>query len=141
MLLGLTGVALPLACQNVGLRVGEATNTTLLFNGATPILAGLLAAVVLGERLTGPPLLGPVASALGVACVVLAGASGVGVAARGDGLFLLGSASRAVYVVAARQCPTPTPRASTRASTVGGRGVRRRSDGSSRDFAGQWMSG
>ena len=79
---------MPLVCQNAGLRFGGAANATLLFGGATPILASLLGVIVLGERLSAWSLIGLIASAVGVASVVLIGAGGVGITPQSDGLFL-----------------------------------------------------
>jgi drug/metabolite transporter (DMT)-like permease len=58
---------------------------------------------VLGERQSAGSLIGLIASAVGVASVVLAGVGGVGVTPQSDGLFLLGAASCAVYVIGARR--------------------------------------
>ena len=48
-LLGLTGVAIFCASQNLGLGTASA-GTSALLNGAIPVLTGLLAVVCLGER-------------------------------------------------------------------------------------------
>ena len=51
-LLGLTGVALFCATQNLGLYYATA-GTTALLNGAIPVLTLVLAALFLGEQVTG----------------------------------------------------------------------------------------
>ena len=106
--MGATGVAFLFVFHNLGLRHTTAANGTLVMNGGYPVLAGVLGAVVLGERWRGRLLVGTVASAVGVAATVLVGgdaASIVGGDASmlGDGLILASAASAAVYAVAGRR--------------------------------------
>ena len=70
VLMGATGVALLFVFHNLGLRHTSAGNGTLVMNGGYPVLAGGLAAVVLGERLGAA---GTVGAVLVGAAVVLAG--------------------------------------------------------------------
>lgn len=71
-LLGLTGVALFCACQNLGLLLADASTTALL-NGATPVLTIGFAAPILHERLSVPRLTALLVCALGVSLIVLLG--------------------------------------------------------------------
>lgn len=102
-LLGLTGVALFCASQNVGLHFADATTASLL-NGAIPVLTALLAVPVLGERLGGRRLAGLLVSLTGVATVVLLGTGAApGTAVVGNLLPLVSAASFAAYVVLGRR--------------------------------------
>lgn len=74
-LLGLTGVALFCACQNLGLLLADASTTALL-NGAIPVLTVGLAAPILHERLNAPRLAALLVCALGVSLIVLLGPGG-----------------------------------------------------------------
>lgn len=102
-LLGLTGVAVFCAGQNLGLRWASAT-TTALVNGAIPVLTAILAAVFLGERLGGRRLAGLLVSLAGIALLVLTGTATVtGIAALGNLLPLISAMSFAAYAVLGRQ--------------------------------------
>lgn len=102
-LLGLTGVALFCAGQNLGLRHADATTTALL-GGAIPVLTALLAVPVLGERLGGRRLTGLLASLAGVAVVVgLGRGAAPGAAALGNLLPLASAAAFAAYAVLGRR--------------------------------------
>jgi drug/metabolite transporter (DMT)-like permease len=102
-LLGLTGMALFFICQNLGLRLTGATDATLINNGAFPVLTGLLAAAMLGERLGGRLLGGLSVSVAGVVAVSLADHD-IGFSVLGDGLILASVACGALYVVLGRRC-------------------------------------
>jgi drug/metabolite transporter (DMT)-like permease len=101
--LGLTGVAVFCASQNLGLRSASAT-TTALINGAIPVLTAILATVLLGERLSGWRLTGLLVSLSGIAILVLHGSvESLGVATLGNVLPLVSAASFAIYAVLGRQ--------------------------------------
>ncbi len=103
VVLGLTGVALFCACQNLGLLLADASTTALL-NGAIPVLTVGLAAPILHERLSPPRLAALIVCALGVGLIVLRGPGatpGTGIAAS---LLPMASAiSFAVYTVLGRR--------------------------------------
>ena len=102
-LLGLTGVALFCACQNLGLRFADAATAALL-GGAIPVLTALLAVPILGERLRGRRLAGLLVSLTGVAVVVLlAPGASLGASALGNLLPLASAASFAAYAVLGRR--------------------------------------
>ena len=102
--LGLTGFAAFILLRNVGLRLAPAGDASLIEGGATPALAMLLAAALLGERATGRYMVGMVASLVGVVVTVLPGREGsVGSALAGDGLLLTGTLSFAAYTVLGRR--------------------------------------
>ena len=105
-LLGLTGVALFFLCYNLGLRATTATNATLILDGGEPFLTALLAAALLGERLTGRRLGGIATALAGIATIVLLGQGAtldLGLRALGD-LLMLGSAlAWAAYTVLGRR--------------------------------------
>lgn len=102
-LLGLTGVALFCATQNLGLRYASA-GTTALLNGAIPVLTLLLAALFLGERLAGWRLAGLLVSFTGIVLLVVTGSGGAGGAtAIGNMLPLLSAVSFAGYAVLGRR--------------------------------------
>ena len=102
-LLGLTGVALFCACQNLGLRFADAATAALL-GGAIPVLTALLAVPILGERLRGRRLVGLLVSLTGVAVVVLLAPGGsLGASALGNLLPLASAASFAAYAVLGRR--------------------------------------
>ncbi|HEY7036248.1 MAG TPA: DMT family transporter [Thermomicrobiales bacterium] len=71
-LLGLTGVAVFCAGQNLGLRSASA-GTTALLNGAIPVLTALMAAVFLGERPGGRRLAALLISLAGIVVLVVDG--------------------------------------------------------------------
>ncbi len=103
VLLGLTGVALFCACQNLGLRYASAGDIALI-NGAIPVLTGLLAVPLLGERLGGPRLAGLLASLAGVAAIVLVGNGATPSAAvLGTALPLASAVSFAAFAVLGRR--------------------------------------
>jgi drug/metabolite transporter (DMT)-like permease len=107
MVMGASGVALLFVFHNLGLRLTSAGNGTLVMNGGYPVLAGVLAAAVLGERWGGRLLVGTLASAAGVAATVLGGGGAGsilgGASWLGDGLILASAASAAVYAVVGRR--------------------------------------
>jgi len=102
-LLGLTGVALFCASQNLGLRYSSA-GTTALLNGAIPVLTALLAALFLAERQGSRRLAGLAVSFAGIAVIVLHGPGGaVGASALGNLLPLASAVSFAAYAVLGRR--------------------------------------
>jgi O-acetylserine/cysteine efflux transporter len=103
LLLGLTGIALPVFCHNLALHWSSVANATLVYNGSLPLLTYLLARSVLGEPLGGRPLLGLAASLAGVAVVAGAGGARLADATVGSCLVLAGTAAFAVYTVAGRR--------------------------------------
>lgn len=106
MLLGLTGVALFCACQNLGLLFTDAT-TTALIGAAIPVLTIGLAVPMLGERLRGPRLAGLLISLGGVGVIMSIGAgSFAGIAAISSLLPLASAVSFALYSVLGRRAFT-----------------------------------
>ena len=104
-LLGLTGVAIFCASQNLGLGTASA-GTSALLNGAIPVLTGLLAVVCLGERLGGCHLTGFLVSLAGIATLVfhgVEGSSATSAAALGNLLPLTSAVSFAAYAVLGRR--------------------------------------
>ena len=102
-LLGLTGVALFCASQNLGLRYSSA-GTTALLSGAIPVLTALLAAFFLAERQGNRRLAGLAVSFAGIAVIVLHGPGGsFGAAALGNLLPLASAVSFAAYAVLGRR--------------------------------------
>jgi drug/metabolite transporter (DMT)-like permease len=102
-LLGLTGVALFCACQNLGLRFADATTAALL-GGAIPVLTTLQAVPILGERVQGRRLAGLLVSLAGVAVVVLLGpGASLGASTLANLLPLASAASFAAYAVLGRR--------------------------------------
>ena len=123
-LLGLTGVALAVVCQNFGLRFASAADAALILNGGIPMLSLILAALVLRERLPRRGLAGVAASLAGVVTLVSLGAgepaSGGFVASlRGDALLLGSAASFAVYTVLGRRTFGVAPGGETLATVAG----------------------
>jgi drug/metabolite transporter (DMT)-like permease len=103
VLLGLTGVALFCAGQNLGLRYASA-GTTALLNGAIPAFTMLLAMAFLGERLCGWRVAGLLISLAGVAVLVLRGSTGFpGAAALGNLLPLASAVGFAAFAVLGRR--------------------------------------
>jgi drug/metabolite transporter (DMT)-like permease len=76
-LLGLAGVGLFGACQNIGLLFADATTTALL-GAATPILTMTLAIPLLGERLNRLQVVGVTVALTGVTMIVLIGGGDLG---------------------------------------------------------------
>lgn len=102
-LLGLTGVALFCLTQNLGLRYATA-GTTALLNGAIPVLTLVLAALFLGEQVTGWRLAGLLTSFTGIVLLVLSGSGGTfSAAALGNLLPLASAVSFAGYAVLGRR--------------------------------------
>ncbi|MGH2604857.1 MAG: EamA family transporter, partial [Dehalococcoidia bacterium] len=97
--LGLTGVALAVVCQNLGLGSASAADAVLILNGGIPMLTLGLAALVLRERLAARGLLGAVASIAGVATLVVWGASAatLGASLHGTAFLLASAAAFAFY--------------------------------------------
>ena len=106
-LLGLTGVALAIVCQNLGLRHAGAADASLILGGGIPVLTVGLAALVLRERLTRRALAGAGASLVGVATLVLIGDRGgrdaLAASLLGDGLLLAAALALAAHTVIGRR--------------------------------------
>ncbi len=103
MILGLTGVALFCACQNLGLIFTDAA-TTALIGAAIPVFTIGLAVPLLGERLRGARLAGFLISIVGVGVIISIGSGNVGGIATVTSLLPLASAlSFALYNVAGRR--------------------------------------
>jgi drug/metabolite transporter (DMT)-like permease len=100
--LGLFGVTLFCALQNIGLLVSDAT-TTALVGGTKPVLIAALAVPLLGERLRGSQLGGLAISIVGVAVIVLLGAGTAPQAAVGGLVPLASAGSFAIYAVMSRR--------------------------------------
>lgn len=101
-MLGLSGVALFCACQNLGLLFTDAT-TTALIGAATPVLTVMIALPFLGERLSGGRLAGLTLSLTGVGIIVLMGSGHLeGTAALASLLPLASATSFAAYNVLGR---------------------------------------
>lgn len=102
-MLGLTGVAVFCASQNLGLRYATASTTALL-NGAIPVLTALLAAAFLGERFGGRRLAGSLVALAGIVTLVLRGSgASPGATALGNLLPLASAVSFATYAVLGRR--------------------------------------
>jgi len=102
-LLGLTGVALFCACQNVGLLFADAT-TTALIGAATPVLTVGMAILLLGERPGTARAFGLAVSMAGVAVVMMASPGGLAISGAASSLLPLASASSfALYTVLGRR--------------------------------------
>jgi drug/metabolite transporter (DMT)-like permease len=105
VLLGMTGVSLPFACQNLGLQFTGAATATLIIEGATPIATALLGVWLLRERLTGPRLAGLTLAIAGVVAVVSHGGES-GFSAVGCVLLLGTAICFSLYNVVGRQAFT-----------------------------------
>lgn len=107
--LGISGVSLFFLCQNIGLQHTTAAKASLVNNGGFPIMTALLAAIVLGERLSGRRWLGLLVSLAGVAAVVLGGVDvEIHGLSSGDALILGSALCIAVYTVVARMAVVET---------------------------------
>lgn len=116
-LLGIMGVGLFGACQNVGLLFADATTTALL-GAATPILTMALAVPMLGERLSGFQVTGMTIAFAGVGLIVLLGTGSMqGAAALANVLPLASAICFAAYNVIGR---TAFRRENTLALVAGG---------------------
>jgi drug/metabolite transporter (DMT)-like permease len=101
-LLGITGVGLFGACQNIGLLFADATTTALL-GAATPVLTMALAVPILGERLSYLQITGVALACVGVSLIVLLGTGSLaGTAAIANVLPLASAICFAVYNVIGR---------------------------------------
>ena len=101
-LLGLCGVALFCAFQNLGLYFADAT-TTAMIGGARPVLIAVIAVPLLGEYLGRTRVMGLMVSMIGIFAIALVG-TGASPAASLGALLPLGSAAAiAVYAVLSRR--------------------------------------
>ncbi|HEV2127933.1 MAG TPA: EamA family transporter [Thermomicrobiales bacterium] len=102
-LMGFVGILIVYACQNLGLALTDAANGALI-HGGIPVFTMLIAAPVLGERLSGGRLAGLAVSLIGVTMVVMRGSEEqLGLSAIGDGLVLLSAIGLAAYLVLGRK--------------------------------------
>jgi len=102
-LLGFVGIFVVFLCQNLGLNQTSASNGALIF-AVAPVFTALLALPLLGEGLDGRRVAGMVASAVGVAAVVLFGRdAGLGGSVVGDALIVFCVAAFALYLVLGRR--------------------------------------
>ncbi len=105
-LLGLSGTAVAIVCQNLGVGHAGAGDATVILGGGIPVLTLLLARLVLGERLGGRRLAALGLSLAGVASFVLLGGGGspdAGGSILGAALLLLAAGSLALYNVVGRR--------------------------------------
>ena len=118
-LLGLTGVTLYFVGFNLSLDYTTASDGALI-QGSNPAMTGVLAAIVLRERLTLPRILGLAGSLLGVALVVLAGAGNDNAPNRllGDLVMLGAVVAWTTYTVVGKRLRGVSPLAVTAASTL-----------------------
>ena len=101
-LLGLCGIALFCAFQNLGLVFADATTSTII-SGARPVLIAALAVPLLGERMTGWRLVGLLLSVVGIGGIALAGAERAPTATLGALLPLASAVAIALYAVLCRR--------------------------------------
>lgn len=102
-LMGFVGVFLVYLCQNAGLEYTTAANGSLI-HGGIPALTAVLAALLVGERLSGRNAAGIAASLVGVtAVVVLKPGAEFGISALGDVLVLASALALAGYFVVGRR--------------------------------------
>jgi drug/metabolite transporter (DMT)-like permease len=101
-LLGLCGIALFCAFQNLGLLFADATTTTII-SGARPAVIAVLAVPLLGERLTGWRLAGLSLSVSGIGVIALVGTDHAPAATLGALLPLASAVAIAVYAVLCRR--------------------------------------
>ncbi len=102
-LMGFVGVFLVYLCQNAGLEYTTAANGALI-HGGIPALTAVLAALLVGERLSGRNAAGIAASLVGVTAVVaLTPGAEFGISALGDALVLASALALAGYFVVGRR--------------------------------------
>lgn len=101
-LLGLFGVTVFCAGQNLGLLLASASTTSLI-NGAIPVLTACLATAFLGEQLGLWPLSGLLVSLGGIVLLVIWGSGALGGPGLGILLPLASAGSFALYGVLGRQ--------------------------------------
>lgn len=102
-MLGLTGVALFIGIQNLGLQSARAADATIVMGGALPVAAALLGTAFLGERLEPIKLAGLFSSIAGISLI---GLSMQGVEAstpQGILLLLIAAISGAAYATLGRR--------------------------------------
>lgn len=101
-LLGFTGVFVAYSFQNLGLSYTGAANGALI-HGGVPILTMVLAAPLLGERISSGRLAGLALSLIGVTAVVLHGRGALELSVAGDGLVMLSALGLATYLILGRR--------------------------------------
>lgn len=101
--LGLTGVALFIGIQNLGLQNARAADATIVIGGALPVAAALLGLLFLGEQLQPVRLLGLLCSLTGIALVSMAMQGGEASSHAGLALLLLAAISGAAYATIGRK--------------------------------------
>lgn len=103
-LMGLSGLAVAIVCQNLGLRRASTADATLILGASIPLLTLALAHRLLRERLSRRDLGGMVASIGGVAALAALGGEGgvVGASLGGGALLLAAAALLAIQTVIGR---------------------------------------
>jgi drug/metabolite transporter (DMT)-like permease len=101
--MGFVGILIAYGCQNLGLGYTGAANAAII-HGGVPLFTILIAALTLGEQLSGGRVAGITLSLIGVAAVVLSNpADALELSVIGDGLILLSAVALAAYLVLGRR--------------------------------------
>jgi len=101
-LLGVTGIAMTVLFQNLGLQRTSATNAACLAS-VVPVIALVMAYFLLKSRPAPTDLVAAVLSVVGVLVIVLGDIGGASMSPGGDLLILASSASLALYLVLGRK--------------------------------------
>ena len=101
--LGLTGVALFIGIQNLGLQSARAADATIVMGGALPAAAAMLGLLFLRENLEPLKLVGLLCSLTGISLVGLATQGDETSSLVGIGLLLVAAISGAVYATLGRK--------------------------------------
>jgi drug/metabolite transporter (DMT)-like permease len=102
-MLGLTGVALFIGIQNLGLQGARAADATIVMGGALPAAAAMLGLLFLGERLEPLKMLGLLCSLAGISLVGLTMQGNETSSLLGIVLLLVAAISGAVYATLGRR--------------------------------------
>jgi drug/metabolite transporter (DMT)-like permease len=102
-MLGLTGVALFIGIQNLGLQNARAADATIVMGGALPAVAAMLGLLFLGEQLEPLKMVGLLCSLTGISLVGLAMQGGETSSLLGIVLLLAAAVSGAVYATLGRK--------------------------------------
>lgn len=101
--LGLTGVALFIGIQNLGLQSARAADATIIMGGALPAAAAVLGLLFLGEPLEPLKMTGLLCSLTGISLVGLTMQGGEASSFLGIALLLVAAMSGAAYATLGRQ--------------------------------------
>ena len=101
--LGLTGVALFIGIQNLGLQSARAADATIVMGGALPAAAAMLGLLFLGENLEPLKMVGLLCSLTGISLVGLAMQGDETSSLAGIVLLLVAAVSGAVYATLGRK--------------------------------------